>query len=405
MSIRVDTSASLEDLTEGLMAIGHYFGMEQTAENTENFARNLPVDRMHVARDGEAIVGGAGSFAFSLTVPGGAEVPAAGVTVVGVQPTHRRRGALTAMMRAQLDGARARGEPLAALWATEATIYGRFGYGIASFSADVEIRREHNAFAVPLPAADTVRLVELEEALALVPRVYDRVRRGRPGMFTRSREWWEFRRLHDNPQWRRGGGPMNCAVLELDGEPQAYAIYRVHAGFENFVNSGHVQAIEVLGATPAALAGIWRFLLDLDWISRVKASLLPLDHPLLLLLAEPRRAGFRVADALWCRLVDVAAALRARSYASDEPVVLDVLDEFCPWNAGRWRLAAGEAERTEELPDLRLDVSALASTYLGGPTFRQLADSLRLEELTDGAVARADRIFATDVLPWCPEIF
>ena len=405
MEIRVGTCSTLGELFDGLAVIGHYFGFEQTEEATEHFARNLELQRMHVARADGEIVGGAGAFSFSTTVPGGAAVPTAGVTVVGVQPTHRRRGVLTALMRAQLDDAHERGEPVALLWATEATIYGRFGYGVASLAGDVTLVRERNAFASPFAARGRVRIVELEEALELIPAIYERMRAERPGMFTRTREWWEFRRLHDNPQWRRGGGPLQRVVLELNGEPAAYATYRVHAAWENFVNTGSVRVIEALGTTPEATAGIWRYLFDLDWIAKVEASLLPPDHPLLLLVAEPRRLGFRVQDALWCRLVDVGAALSARGYAADEPVVFEVSDELCPWNSARWRLAGGHAEQTDELPDLRLPVTTLGSAFLGGFSFRQLADGLRLEELKEGAVARADRVFGTWPLPWCPEIF
>jgi predicted acetyltransferase len=405
MEIRIGTCSTLAELSEALAAIGHYFGMEQTEEGTEQFARNLELERMHVARDGERIVAGAGAFTFSTTVPGGAAVPTAGVTVVGVLPTHRRRGILRELMRAQLDDAHERGEPLGLLWASEATIYGRFGYGIASLAGDISMASERNAFAGSFAPRGRARIVEFEEALELVPPIYDRVRAQRPGMLTRAREWWEHRRLHDNPQWRRGGGPMNRVVLELDGEPQAYAIYRVHAAWENFVNTGSVRVIEALGATAEATAEIWRFLFDLDWIAKVEASLLPPDHPLFVLVAEPRRLSYRVQDALWCRLVDVGAALSARAYASDEPVVFEVADELCPWNAARWRVAGGRAEQTDESADLRLPVATLGSALLGGFTFRQLAEGARLEELKEGAVARADRVFGAWPLPWCPEIF
>jgi predicted acetyltransferase len=308
-------------------------------------------------------------------------------------------------MRAQLDDAHERGEPLGLLWASEATIYGRFGYGIASLAGDISMASERNAFAGSFAPRGRARIVEFEEALELVPPIYDRVRAQRPGMLTRAREWWEHRRLHDNPQWRRGGGPMNRVVLELDGEPRAYAIYRVHAAWENFVNTGSVRVIEALGATAEATAEIWRFLFDLDWIAKVEASLLPPDHPLFVLVAEPRRLSYRVQDALWCRLVDVGAALSARAYASDEPVVFEVADELCPWNAARWRVAGGRAEQTDESADLRLPVATLGSALLGGFTFRQLAEGARLEELKEGAVARADRVFGAWPLPWCPEIF
>jgi predicted acetyltransferase len=308
-------------------------------------------------------------------------------------------------MRTHFDEARRRGEPLGLLWASEATIYGRFGYGVASLAGDVSVARERNTFASPFTPRGVARILELEEALEVIPPIYERVRRERPGMLTRTRGWWEHRRLHDDPEWRRGGGPMHRVAIELDGEPHAYAIYRVHAAFENFVNTGHVRVIEALADTPEGTAEVWRYLFDLDWVSKVEASFLPPDHPLPLLVIEPRRLGFRLQDALWCRLVDVGAALAARGYASDEAVVFEVEDEHCAWNAGRWRVSGGEVAAVEEAADLRLGAAALASAYLGGFTFRQLAEARAVEELAEGAVERADRVFGRHPLPWCPEVF
>jgi predicted acetyltransferase len=163
--------------------------------------------------------------------------------------------------------------------------------------------------------------------------------------------------------------------------------------------------IEAIGATADATASLWRFALDVDWMARVRARLLPIDHPLLLLLAEPRRARFTLADGVWVRLVDVGAALSARSYAADGTAALEVEDGFCAWNAGRWRISDGAAERTNDAADVALDVSSLASVYLGGFTFRELARAGRARELANGGLERADRLFYTDRAPWCPEIF
>ena len=165
----------------------------------ERFSKNLPIERMHAARENGTIVGGAGAFPFELTVPGGAVVPTAGVTVVGTFPTHRRRGVLRAMMRAQLDDVHERSEPLALLWASEDTIYGRFGYGMASQCSEVSIPRQHSAFARPFEREGTLRIVDAEEALKLFPRVWDNVRRKTPGMLGRTRNWWEFRILFEPP--------------------------------------------------------------------------------------------------------------------------------------------------------------------------------------------------------------
>lgn len=163
--------------------------------------------------------------------------------------------------------------------------------------------------------------------------------------------------------------------------------------------------VEALGTHSSALAEIWRFLLDIDWTATIEASRLPPDHPLFLLLATPRRARYRMGDGLWVRLVDVGAALSARSYAADDALVLDVRDAFCPWNADRWRLTGGGAERTDDEPELALDADALGAAYLGGVGFLQLQQALRLEELSEGAVERADALFHAPLHPWCPEIF
>ena len=404
MEIDVRSCTSREELKLALGPIWHFFGGSPTDDRVERFANVLPPERMHAARLDGSVVGGAGAFPFQLTVPGG-RVPAAGVTVVGVLPTHRRRGVLRAMMRAQLDAARERGEPVAYLWASEETIYGRFGYGIASLSGEIQVPRERSAFARPLEPRGQVRLVALEEALELIPPVYERVARETPGMFARPRPWWEFRVLADPEYRREGGGEMQRAVLEFDGRVEAYALYRLHMSFDGGVATGFTNVIEAMGGTPVATAEIWRFLLDIDWMDSIKGMLLPVDHPLFLLLAQPRRMRLRLSDGLWVRLVDVAGALSARTYAHDGALVFEVEDAFCPWNEGRWRLEGGMAWRSEEDADLRLEVTALASVYLGGFTFAQLARAGRVAELADGAIARADAMFRTDVAPWCPEIF
>ena len=193
-------------------------------------------------------------------------------------------------------------------------------------------------------------------------------------------------------------------VIELDGEPEAYALYRIDFGMSHMVTQSAVEVSEAIGTSPRALEAIWRYLLAIDWVARINAYWLPLDHPLFHWIREPRRMNFTVLEALWVRLVDVGAALPGRSLR-DGDVVLDVVDEFCPWNQARWRFANGSADRTTAPADLQLDVSALGSVYLGGFTFEQLLWAGRLEELTQGAVARADELFRTERLPWCPELF
>jgi predicted acetyltransferase len=394
--------ADQDEYKRAIGAIGQYFNPPPSDEFYERWSRTLPHERMHAAWEEGQIVGGAGAFPFELSVPGGS-VPCAGVTAVGVHPTHRRRGVLRSMMDTQLRDVHERGEPIAALWASEETIYGRFGYGIASWGGEMAIPHERDAFAEPVVPAGKTRFVTPEEAQQLFPPIYDAVRRERPGMTSRSETWWADRHLRQEED--ESNAPRRFVVLELDGKPLGYAIYRTHMSWEAGSATSRLVVREALGATPQAMAAIWRFLLDVDWMASVEAYLVPPDHPLFLLLATPRRVRYRVADALWVRIVDLPAALSGRVYGAGEPLVLEVRDAICDWNDGRWKLEDATCKRTDAEPDLTLDVSALGSAYLGAVSFTQLRQALRVEERREGAIERADALFAWRPLPWCLEIF
>ena len=406
MAWEVRATRDLDEFRRAVGAIGHYFGgWPADDEAAQRFSSNLPLERMHAALEGDRIVGGAGAFPFELTVPGGS-VRCGGVTVVGVLPTHRRRGILTAMMRVQLEDIRERGEPVAALWASEEVIYRRYGYGVASLSCEMALPSGYAGLRQPPDARATARLVPLDGSKDMLAAIYDRARVRTPGMFGRTDTWWETRTLPDPPDRRQGGGEKNALVIELDGEPVGYALYRIHTKFESGAAAGHVDVIEALADGPVATRELWRVLLDMDWKATLKAYLLPIGHPLVHQLSYPRRMQLRVGDGLWVRLVDVGAALSARAYGSDEPVVLEVEDAFLPENSGRWRIAGGTAERTDDDADLALDVGELGSAYLGGFTFGELVRSGVVRELSEGGAARADAVFLTaSPKPWCPEIF
>jgi predicted acetyltransferase len=404
MSFEVRPVRDLEEYKGAFLAIGQYFGAVPTEERMQRSVDQVTLQRMHGAWSDGAIVGGAAAFTFNLTVPGG-DLPTAGVSIVGVYPTHRRRGVLRSLMRAQLDDVHDRGEPVAALWASEEPIYGRFGYGIASFCGEITLAREYTSFAQPFEPEGTLRLLEPEEALETLPSAFERIRVEWPGMFSRNRLWWEDREIADPEDRREGAGPKRWVAYERDGSIDGYAAYRHKPGWEQGTTTAELRVVEALGTSPEALRDLWGYLLAVDWIATVKAWLLPPDHPLFLLLATPRRMRYRMGDALWVRLVDVGAALSGRRYSEEGKIVLEVADEFCPWNEGRWKLEDGAAERTDDEPDLRLPVQSLASAFMGGISFATLARAGRVEEVTDGALARADGLFRWDRHPWCPEIF
>ncbi len=401
--MQVRPCANAQEMRAAFAPIWHYFGQNPPAGDAlQHFERILPPERVHAAFEGDRAVAGSGVFAFDLTVPGG-QVKAAGLTIVAALPTHRRRGLLRAMMRSQIDAAHADGEPVMVLWPSSDTIYGQFGCGMASMMAEIDMPRAHAAAYAADDAPAQARLVPLGEAEASVSAVYDRVARQTPGMFVRSPAWWQDRVLNDQDWKRRGGGTLQCAVLDIGGAPSAYALYRVNAAFEHGSGVGHALVVEAMGVSPQATHAIWRFLFGIDWMARVKAHLLPVDHALLLSTAEPRRLNFHLREGIWVRLIDLGAALAARSFAGDDAVVIEVTDEFCPWNAGRWRISRGGVAQTGAPAELACEVASLGCVYLGGFSFAELARALR--ELVEGAIARADGLFRTDRKPWCPEIF
>ena len=393
-----------EDELRAAMEATHVSFAEALSD--DHFERNkkmLPLERFYGAYDDGLPVGTAADYEFRMTIPGG-ELPTAGVTWVGVLPSHRRRGILTQMMRHELDDIHERGEPLAILWASESAIYGRYGYGVAAPTVQLEADRSRFALRDEPAPQGRVRIVSLEDAVEPCMHVWEAVRPTVPGFTARSRDWWDTFRLADPEEWRRGASPKYAAIVELDGEPAAYALYRIKQDWQHGFSQSEVRLVETLASGPVAERELWRFVFGIDLIVRVEGRLDPAS-PLFLMVVDPRALHLRVSEGLWLRLVDVEAALSARSYATDDDVVLEVRDEFCTWNAGRWRVGRAGVERTDADADLELDVADLASAYLGGFSFTRLAAADRVRELQDGALARADALFRTDRPPYCPEDF
>lgn len=388
------------------------FGHRVNDDDLPVFEPNIELDRALAAYDGERVVGTAGIYSFRLTVPGG-QLAAAGVTMVGVHPTHRRRGILRALMRAQLDAIRARGEPVAVLWASEPAIYGRFGYGLAAFHGSFELARARSTFAPSVAPRGSMRLVERDEAERLFPPIHDAVAAAWPGFVSRSPAWWSAEFFHDPERWRRGGGPAFLAIHERDGTPDGYARYRLHGDWDERGPKGALQAIEVLGVTPAAERELWSYLCSVDLTATIRASNVPVDTPLRFLLADQRAMGLTVGDALWLRMLDLPAALEGRTYATTGRLVLEVDDAFCDWVAGRWLLevtsgagaTTARVARTDAAPDVALGAAELGAVYLGGTSFGELARAERVQELVPGGLERGDALFRTPRAPWCPAIF
>lgn len=386
-------------------------GVPESPEERELYRSLTETERSLGVWDGGTCVGSAGAFSFRLSVPGGALVPAAGVTMVGVSPTHRRRGVLTSLMRRQLNDVRAGGEPVAVLTASDPAIYGRFGYGTAAYSMSVEIDKTRVRLSVP-PGTDGVRLrlVDPRKALADCERVYAALVAGRPGMPARQ-PGWELQALLDPESSRGGGSPLKCVVAErADGEVVGYARYRVKPEWDLTGSDGRVDVADLDALDPAVYAALWRYVCSIDLTWTVRAVKRPADDAVLHLVTDVRRTQVRLRDSMHVRLVDLPEALAARGYGAPLDVVLEVEDAFCPWNAGRWRLTAGadgaaSCTRTEDPADLELSVRELGAAYLGGVTLNSLAAAGLVREVRPGALSPASRAFAGDVAPWLPHGF
>jgi predicted acetyltransferase len=397
-----------EEFPDYLRAEHIPFGVQISDEEMKFQAPRFGQWNTLAALEDRRIVATAGDWDMHLTVPGGGEVHAPGVTAVAVLPTHRRRGLLTAMMRRQLDEYRGRGEAVATLLAAESVIYGRFGYGWATTSMAAEIERAHGVFTDTPGDGVDLQLLDKNEASKVLPDVFDQVRRGQPGEVTRPDGWWaEFFR---DPEWMREGASERFYVVGRHGTDAGFVAYRLKEGWDDNLPGNTLRAEHVMATSPVARAALWRYLLDVDLVATVRFENIPVQDPTRWRLRDPRRLRAKtVSDWLWVRVVDVARALEARRYRAADRIVLDVIDAFLPENEARYELDAGpdgaRCRRTNAAPDLRLSVAELGSAYLGGVSLTSLAAAGRVEELTAGALGRADLVFGADVPPWCSTDF
>jgi predicted acetyltransferase len=392
-----------------LEPLGIAFAEEIDDEDYEQHRSTLEWDRVFGALDGDRVVGCSGVLTFELTVPGGGTVGTAGVTAVAVRPDQRRRGILRAMMRRLLDQARDRREPTAALWASEGAIYQRYGFGLGTIQASFDIDRARLVFRTPVEPAGSVRLVDIDEAARRFPAIYELERRQTAGSLSRTDPIWRHHLLVDSAALRGAIGRKHLAALEVDGVLRGYAVYRARADWDERGPKGVLTVLEAVADSPAGERTLWRWLLDVDLMGTIRASRQAVPHPLQLQLLDPRRLGMTVMDGLWLRILDIPAALEARTYAGDGRIVLEIRDGFYPENDGSWSVeamaGAGRVARAAEPAEMRLEISDLAAVYLGTFRFSQLVQAGRAEELAANAAARADALFAVDRVASCSTIF
>lgn len=389
--------------------VAHAFLEDPDPRATVQVRQLFPGDRFIGIADAGRLIGGGGIQTRDMTLVGAGPVPVAAVSYVGVRPDARGRGALSTLMRAQLDELHdSAKEPVAALWASQAPIYGRFGYGVASRSADLSIATPAG-FRPDIPRGAEVRWLERPEAEPLLREVHSAVAARRVGWLSRSEPNWRWWLLDSTPG--RSWTAQRYAVHRTaDGTPDGYAAFHTRSNWTSTGAAHDLSIKELVAATPEAHAALWRGLLDLDLLARVHHDRASPDDPVTAMLVDPRGVVTSVRDGLWVRLVDLDRALAARRYGAECELVLEVTDAFCAWNTGRWRLrvdgcGTAEVERTTAGADLVCDIADLGAAYLGGTRLTTLAAAGRVRELRPGAVVAASRAFAGDTEPHCPEIF
>ena len=386
------------------------FGASWRDDSLERARRSLELDRTRAAFDTDdgAVVGCSAALSWQVTVPGGASLPSAAVTWVSVRGTHRRRGLLTSMMNALFDDAVGRDEPLAMLYASEAVIYGRFGYGAATFGSSFEIERAHAALATGVDSRAPGRLVLLERAEIepIARAVFDEHRRVAVGEVSRSDAWWT-NRFEDREDDRGGGSNLFYVAHERSpGEWDGYATYRLHEKWDGAPDYT-CEVVELVALADDTRRALLAVLLDIDLVGRVRFGHAPVDDPLRWSLADPRRVRTTgTVDMLWVRVLDVPRALAARSYAIEGRLALEVTDPFRPDCGGRFVVDGGpdgaSCVRDDAVePDLSLTASDLGALYLGGVGVAPLVASGRVAARHASAVRLASAMLRTDPAPHC----
>lgn len=351
----------------------------------------------------QTLIGTALFWESSLAVPGGAELPTAAVTCVGVRADHTRRGVLTELMRTQLTTAVEAGQVAAALHASEPVIYERFGYGQSTIARTARVRRRQAALRPEVPKSGEVRLLDGEQALSVLPATYERLYGHRPGMIRRIPAWWRYMyearvRTKEHMQVAVHTGPDGYDGF-VSYEPQEHPTQN-SPWPERWLRVSDFHAVN-----QAVANDLWRFLLGVDLVDEVLVWARPTDEPLEAMLVDQRAVQAEFDDDLWLRLIDVPAALAARSYGQAEPVVLEVRDRYLPANSGRYLISPQGTERTTGPADLAMDVETLAAIYLGATRASTLAGIGRIQVTEPAALPRADRLFATDVAACCGTMF
>ena len=402
MEIRSVTESDFDQLSS-LLGIAY---LDDAGEGrVDRFRKLFEFERTFGAFDGPELVGSVSAFTFDISVPGGRKLPMAGTTIVAVKPTHRRRGLLRRLMSAHFEDVAARSEPLAGLWASEAQIYGRFGYGWATDFIDAEISSSA-VLTGTTDASVTMRMVDQESFLDTAPSLYERIRLVEPGTISRSENWWVLRRCDDDPETRSGASATRYVVASRGGEPVGYVAYRTKDDYTDGVSNGEVRIREIAALDLEAELAIWKFIFSIDLITKIKVYARPIDDPLLHRLENSRAYQRKVGDGLYLAVMDVPAALQGRTYSAPGSLAIEVTDQH---TAGVYQLTVDDDGTATCAPstgdgEITMQARTLGSVYLGGRRINTMARAGRITG-TATAIALADRMFQGERAPLIRDSF
>ena len=398
MAIR---SITEEEFPEWELSSAYGFGEHSNEARKIQIRGITELERTFGAFNDGKIVGTASTHSLEITIPGRV-LDLAYVDGVAVLPTHRRKGILTKLTKHQFNDMRDHGEAIAGLTASESSIYERYGYGISSWSENWSIQREHSKISDQPKVHGGTRFVEAPEVREIWPRIYNRIRPTRPGLFNYTTEWWNAF-ASDPEHWRGGSSEMFHVVYERGNGPEGLVSYSIRSDFP-VTSKSAVIVIMLLGTTSQVERELWRYCFGIDLMASVVARNRPVDDQLPWILSDTRKLDRSIHDHLWIRLVDASVALSSRTYASHCDVVLNVIDPMCTWNHGRFEIETSQTgaryKPTKKSPHLSLPISDLAAVYLGGTTFAMLHRAGRIEQHQKGAIRALDKAFATERSPW-----
>jgi len=402
------------NFVEWRKAVRHGFGQHVHPDDIARLRNDrAELDRLVAAVDTGSgrIIGTGGADSYSLTVPGGATVPMAGVAYMTTSVTHRRQGAFSSMMSQIHSAARERGDIIAGLWASQSHLYSRFDYGLAINSYDWEIDPSYGEFSHS-PVSDDdesdahVYFVGADEAVEMLPGIYEQMRQQTTGAVDRSSGRWRYE-LFDEERVRAGASSMFFAICEETGEQTGYVVYRMRRVGDT--DMGTLEVSEQVSVTDTAHATMWRFLLNFDLVGKIIAVNRPADDPLWWMLSDPRRLNRKSHDALWLRLLDIPKALEARTYNADGRLKIALVSEARPEVAGTYVLDIDDSQasvkKNTDKPDVVVTSADLAALYMGGVTPGSLVEAGRVDVVTTGSLAKLHGMFSTDSAPWCAHYF